>query len=118
MDLDGVEQIDTNAVGGADALTVNDVSGTDLTGVRADLAADGHPDAVTAVGTNGTDAISVAGSAGPTRCSERPETTCCSEARGSTCWTAAPETTSSSRTSRQETDPTAALYARYQSDAG
>jgi Ca2+-binding RTX toxin-like protein len=64
MDLDDVEQIDANALGGADALTVNDVLGTDLTGVRADLAADGQPDTVTAVATNGSDAISVAGSAG------------------------------------------------------
>jgi Ca2+-binding RTX toxin-like protein len=64
MDLDDLEQIDANALGGADALTVNDLSGTDLTGVRADLAADGQPDTVTAVATNGSDAISVAGSAG------------------------------------------------------
>jgi Ca2+-binding RTX toxin-like protein len=64
MDLDDVEQIDANALGGADALTVNDLSGTDLTGVRADLAADGQPDTVTAVATNGSDAISVAASAG------------------------------------------------------
>jgi Ca2+-binding RTX toxin-like protein len=64
MDLDDVEQLDVNALGGADALTVNDLSGTDLTGVRADLARDGQPDTVTAVATNGADAISVAGSAG------------------------------------------------------
>jgi Ca2+-binding RTX toxin-like protein len=64
MDLDDVEQIDANALGGADALTVNELSGTDLTGVRADLAADGQPDTVTAVATNGSDAISVAASAG------------------------------------------------------
>jgi Ca2+-binding RTX toxin-like protein len=64
MDLDDVEQLDANALGGADALTVNDLSGTDLTGVRSDLAGDGQPDTVTAVATNGADAISVAGSAG------------------------------------------------------
>ena len=64
MDLDDVEQIDANALGGADALTVNDLSGTNLTGVRADLAGDGQADKVTAVATNGADVISVAGSAG------------------------------------------------------
>jgi Ca2+-binding RTX toxin-like protein len=53
-----------NALGGADALTVNALSGTDLTGVRSDLAGDGQPDTVTAVATNGADAISVAGSTG------------------------------------------------------
>ena len=64
MDLDDVEQIDASALGGADGLTVNGLSGTDLTGVRADLAGDGQPDTVTAVATNGADVISVAGSAG------------------------------------------------------
>jgi Ca2+-binding RTX toxin-like protein len=63
MDLDDVEQIDANALGGADGLTVNGLSGTDLTGVRADLAGDGQPDTVTANATNGADVISVAGSA-------------------------------------------------------
>jgi Ca2+-binding RTX toxin-like protein len=64
MDLDDVEQLDVDALGGADALTVNALSGTDLTGVRSDLAGDGQPDTVTAVATDGADAISVAGSAG------------------------------------------------------
>ena len=39
MDLDDVEAIDLNALGGADVLTVNDLSGTDLTAVNSDLAA-------------------------------------------------------------------------------
>ena len=38
MDLNGVEQIDLNALGGADQLTVNDITGTDLTEVQTDLA--------------------------------------------------------------------------------
>ena len=38
MDLAGIEEIDLNALGGADRLTVNDVSGTDLTEIRTDLA--------------------------------------------------------------------------------
>ena len=71
MDLDDVEQIDTNALGGADQLTVNDMTGTDLTGVKADLAGaiggtagDGAHDVVTVNGTSGPDAIKAAGSAG------------------------------------------------------
>ena len=38
MDLNDVESIDVKALGGADNLVVNDVSGTDLTNVSADLA--------------------------------------------------------------------------------
>ena len=38
MDLDDVEQIDTAALGGTDAFTLNDVSGTDLTAANVDLA--------------------------------------------------------------------------------
>ena len=40
MDLNDVETIDAKALGGADTLTVNDLSGTDVTDVDADLAAD------------------------------------------------------------------------------
>ena len=38
MDLDDVEQVDINALGGADLVTTNDLSGTDLTTVNANLA--------------------------------------------------------------------------------
>ena len=38
MDLNGVEKIDFNALGGADTITVNDLSGTDVTQVDVDLA--------------------------------------------------------------------------------
>ncbi|WP_052572880.1 hypothetical protein [Haloferula sp. BvORR071] len=41
MDLDDIETLDLNALGGADSLTVNDLTGTDLTTVIADLAATG-----------------------------------------------------------------------------
>ena len=34
MDLNGVEGINLNALGGADTVTVNDLTGTDLTQVR------------------------------------------------------------------------------------
>jgi Ca2+-binding RTX toxin-like protein len=68
MDLDDVEQIDVNALGGADNLVVNDLSGTDLTEIATDLAAipgtgtgDTQPDNVTVIGTNGDDIAVVAG---------------------------------------------------------
>ncbi len=68
MDLDGVEQIDNAALGGADTLTVHDLGGTDLTAVNNDLAAalggstgDSRPDQTIVEGTNGDDAIRVAG---------------------------------------------------------
>ena len=69
MDLDGIEAIDVNALGGADQLTVNDVSGTDLKSVRSDLAGsggtdDGSPDQVIVSGTTGDDVITAAGGAG------------------------------------------------------
>ena len=66
MDLDDVEQIDFQALGGADTITVNDLSGTDVTGVHIDLAAtiggttgDGAADTVTLNATNGDDVIVV-----------------------------------------------------------
>src|SRR5262249_2663304 len=39
MDLNDVETIDLNALGGADKTTINDLSGTDLTTVNVNLAA-------------------------------------------------------------------------------
>ena len=44
MDTDDLETIDVNALGGADIVTVNDVSGTDLRTVNANLAANGGGD--------------------------------------------------------------------------
>jgi Ca2+-binding RTX toxin-like protein len=64
MDLDGVEAIDVNALGGTDSVTVNDQSGTDLQRVVVDLAAalggstaDGAADTVNVNGTKGDDSI-------------------------------------------------------------
>ena len=39
MDLDGVENIQLNALGGADTITVNDLTGTDVKQVAIDLSA-------------------------------------------------------------------------------
>jgi Ca2+-binding RTX toxin-like protein len=70
MDTHGVERVDFNALGGADAITVNDLSGTDLDSVNLDLAGtlggatgDGQTDSVTFNGTDGNDALTVAGDA-------------------------------------------------------
>jgi Ca2+-binding RTX toxin-like protein len=68
MDLDDVEAIDLNALGGTDTVTVNDLSGTDLVEFNLDLAGvlngttgDGLADAVIVNGTNGDDVIAVLG---------------------------------------------------------
>jgi Ca2+-binding RTX toxin-like protein len=68
MDLNDVESIDLNALGGADLLTVNDLSGTDVTELNVSLAGtiggaagDGATDTVIANGTNGDDIVDVVG---------------------------------------------------------
>jgi len=70
MDTAGVERVDFNALGGADVVTVNDLSGTDVSRVDVDLAGtlggavgDGQADRVVVNGTNGNDAIDVSGDA-------------------------------------------------------
>ena len=69
MDLDDVESIVAKTLGGADQLVVNDLSGTDMTDVRADLAASGGgddaaADNVVVNATNADDVVTVSG-AGP-----------------------------------------------------
>jgi Ca2+-binding RTX toxin-like protein len=67
MDLDDVESIDFNALGGADTTVVNDLSGTDVTELNAALAAvgggDAQPDNVIVNGTTGDDVSVIAGDA-------------------------------------------------------
>ena len=62
MDLDDVEQIDLNALGSADTVVVNDLSGTEVTRIETDLAAaiggaggDLQADNVVVAATNGDD---------------------------------------------------------------
>jgi len=66
MDTAGVEQVIFNALGGADNVTVNDLTGTDVTNVIIDLGVGGVPDnqldTVNVKGTDGNDKITVAGS--------------------------------------------------------
>ena len=66
MDLNDVERIDFNALGGADRIVVNDLSGTDVTEVNVNLAAaggggDAQPDTVIVQGTNDDDTTFVLG---------------------------------------------------------
>jgi Ca2+-binding RTX toxin-like protein len=70
MDTDDVEVVDLNLLGGTDTLFVNDLTGTDVSEVRADLAStiggsagDGTTDNVVVNGTNGDDVITLSGSA-------------------------------------------------------
>lgn len=69
MDIDDVEEIAVNALGGTDNLTVNDLSGTDVAEVNVDLAGtvggttgDGQADNIQVVGTNDGDVIDIFGS--------------------------------------------------------
>jgi Ca2+-binding RTX toxin-like protein len=70
MDAAGVENVNFDALGGADTVTVNDLTGTGVANVNLDLGAtpggagDGQPDSVTVNGTDGRDAVAVAGSNG------------------------------------------------------
>jgi len=70
MDTNGVERVDFNALGGADLVTVNDLSGTDVSGVNVDLAGtlgggtgDGQPDRIVVNATDNDDTIKVSGDA-------------------------------------------------------
>jgi len=70
MDTAGVERVDFNALGGADSVTVNDLTGTDVNLVNVDLAStlggttgDGQTDRIVVNATNGDDAIDISGDA-------------------------------------------------------
>ena len=62
MDLDDIEQVQVNALGGADQITVGNLAATDVKQVTIDLgAADGAADQVIVTGTDGADQITVVG---------------------------------------------------------
>jgi Ca2+-binding RTX toxin-like protein len=68
IDLNDVETIHFNALGGADTIAVNDLTGTEVTRVSLDLAAtggvgDAQPDTVIANATAGDDVVLVSGDA-------------------------------------------------------
>jgi Ca2+-binding RTX toxin-like protein len=69
MDLNGVENINVTALGGADTITVDDLTGTDAKQVNIDLSGtpgsgqgDGAADSVIVNGTQGADTVTVASS--------------------------------------------------------
>lgn len=69
MNMDGIEQVDLRALGGADVVTVNGLSATAVNTVNIDLAGtlggssgDAQPDSVIVNGTGGDDSIDVLGS--------------------------------------------------------
>ncbi|MBS0261740.1 MAG: hypothetical protein JSS02_07250 [Planctomycetes bacterium] len=71
MDLNGIERINVAALGGADKIVVNDLTGTDLTEVNINLESaigsgvpDGQADIVTVNGTNQDDVVVVFGGPG------------------------------------------------------
>jgi Ca2+-binding RTX toxin-like protein len=59
MDLDGVEKVTVNAQGGADTITINDLSGTDITDIDINLGVGG-------LGDGAADTIFINGGAGVT----------------------------------------------------
>ncbi len=66
LDIDGVEQLDLEARGGQDVLTMNDLAGTDLVRVNADLeavadgeAGDGQADSVVLHGSGSAEVVSI-----------------------------------------------------------
>jgi Ca2+-binding RTX toxin-like protein len=61
MDTHGVERVDFNALGGADLVTVNDLSKTDVNDVNVDLGGDGESDRVVVNSTDGHDKVDVSG---------------------------------------------------------
>lgn len=69
VDVNDVESIDFNALGGAESVTVNDLSGTDMTEVNTNLAGviggggDAEADNVVVNGTSGDDVMQAAGDA-------------------------------------------------------
>jgi Ca2+-binding RTX toxin-like protein len=63
MDVNGLEQVDVTSRGGAATLTVNDLSGTDVTQVNLNLLGGVLADTVIINGTAGDDLITVAGDA-------------------------------------------------------
>src|ERR1700690_2585163 len=81
MDLNGIEHIDFNALGGADNVTVGDLTGTGVTQVAIDLEStpgsgvgDGAADTVTVDGTAGNDTIQVSGVGGSVTVAGLPAT--------------------------------------------
>src|SRR5262249_7661292 len=81
MDTAGVETVDVNALGGADLVTVGDLSGTEVTSVNVDLAStlggtagDAALDHVVVTGTPGNDTLAVSGDSNAGKVARLPPT--------------------------------------------
>ncbi len=81
MDLNSVEQIQFNAQGGADNITIGDLTGTSVTKISIDLAGvpgsgtgDGASDTVTVNGANGSEQIQIIGNGNQVTVAGTPET--------------------------------------------
>src|SRR5262249_17079144 len=79
MDLNHIETVDVGALGSADTITVNDLTGTDVTQVNIDLGAtggggDGAADTIVINATNGNDAITIVNNNGVVTVSGLAET--------------------------------------------
>jgi predicted lipoprotein with Yx(FWY)xxD motif len=81
MDTAGVETVDVNALGGADLVTVGDLTGTDVTKVNVDLASalggttgDGAFDHVVVTGTLGNDLLTLTGNSSGVQVAGLPAT--------------------------------------------
>ena len=81
MDTAGVETVDVNALGGADLVTVGDLTGTDVTKVNVDLASalggttgDGAFDHVVVTGTPGNDLLTLTGNSSGVQVAGLPAT--------------------------------------------
>jgi Ca2+-binding RTX toxin-like protein len=71
MDFDDIENLNLNALGGADTLTVNNLGGTDLISINANLAGtlggssgDAQADSIIVNATAGNDTVNLAASSG------------------------------------------------------
>jgi Ca2+-binding RTX toxin-like protein len=80
MDMNDVEQITFNALGGADNIVVGDLTGTDIDSIAIDLAGpvdanagDGAVDTVTVNGSNGDSAIAVLSAGGSVAVTQGPD---------------------------------------------
>jgi Ca2+-binding RTX toxin-like protein len=79
MDCNGIELIEFTARGGADTITINDLTGTDVTKINLDLAGvpnsgvgDNSADTVIVNATGGDDVVEIAGSPGGVSVSASP----------------------------------------------
>jgi Ca2+-binding RTX toxin-like protein len=74
MDLNSVENVNVAALGGADTITVNDLTGTGVKQVGIDLGNDGQADTVVINATNGDDVINITNNNGVVTVSGLAET--------------------------------------------